>query len=84
MAIAKVLCNAFQDRKRARSRSNEYAGLVRSSISPSSVKQMRYTTLQLIYSLSAGGDTRYNHCPQDGELRMHLLYSSVFVIWPLL
>ncbi|CAM6099494.1 unnamed protein product [Calypogeia fissa] len=56
MAIAKVLCNAFQDRKRARSRSNEYAGLVRSSISPSSVKQMRHTTLELIYSLSASGN----------------------------
>lgn len=57
MAIAKVLCSAFQERKRARSRSNDYAGLVRSSISPSSVNSMRYTTLELIHSLSAGGET---------------------------
>lgn len=56
MAIAQVLCNAFCERKRGRS--TDYAGLVRTTVTPSNVSKMRYTTMELIHSLSANEEDR--------------------------
>ncbi|KAL2611165.1 hypothetical protein R1flu_022857 [Riccia fluitans] len=55
MAIAQLICNAFCERRKGRP--VDYGGLIRTTVTPSTVSKMRYTTIELIHSLANGEES---------------------------